>query len=91
MGITERERKAIKERRDVFCAFAIKEIEEHAGKIPDPMALFEEMPEEQKMQFVKKVLDDGLILLGLRKKKTVQIIEDEMIEIQNQSKRPNIS
>lgn len=82
LGVTAEEQKAVEERRDVFCSIATKEIEKHAGKVPNPMEFFERMPQEQKIGFAKKTLNDGLILLGLRKKKEMQKVEEEVMETQ---------
>lgn len=89
LGITEKERQALEHKREIFCGLATEEIKKHAGEVPDPMALFEQMPEEQKRSFAKKVIDDGLIMLGLRKKKVAQEAEEEMLEISNHNRVPN--
>lgn len=86
LGITEQERQALEKKREIFCGLATEEIKKHAGNVPDPMALFEQMPEEQKRSFARKVIDDGLVILGLRKKKVEQQAEEEMLEISNQDR-----
>lgn len=86
LGITEKERQALEHKREIFCGLATEEIKKHAGNVPDPMALFEQMPEEQKRDFARKVIDDGLIILGLRKKKMVQEAQEEMLEISNHNR-----
>ena len=86
LGITEKERQALEKKREIFCGLVTAEIKKHAGNVPEPMAVFEKMPEEQKRDFARKVIDDGLILLGLRKKKIVQEAEEEMLEISNHSR-----
>lgn len=88
LGVTAEEQRAVEERRDVFCSFATREIEQHAGKVPNPMELFERMPLEQKIGFARKTIDDGLTFLGIRKKKEMQKIEDDVLEIQGQYRRP---
>lgn len=77
LGTTVPEQKAVETRKDVFCSAATKLVEKHAGKVPDPMALFEKMPREQKIDFADKVLEEGLILLGIRKKKLTKEEEEE--------------
>lgn len=78
LGTTVPEQKVVEQRKDVFCSLATKEVEEHAGKVPQPMELFAQMPEEQKEKFARKVIEDGLVMLGLRKKKkTVEEKEEE--------------
>lgn len=41
------------------------------------MDLFEKMPREQKIGFADKVLEEGLIFLGFRKKKKTMVEEAE--------------
>jgi len=77
LGTTVPEQKVVETRKDVFCSLATKEVEKHAGKVPQPMELFAEMPEEQKIGFADKVIEEGLILLGLRKKKKTPEEEEE--------------
>ena len=80
LGVTVEEQKAVETRKDIFCSLATSEIEKHAGKVPQPMELFDRMPREQKIGFCEVVIQDGLILLGLRKKK--QVIEEEEEQLQ---------
>lgn len=77
LGTTVPEQKAVEERREVFCSAANRLVEKHAGKVPNPMDLFEKMPREQKIGFADKVLEEGLIFLGFRKKKKTMVEEIE--------------
>ena len=69
LGTTVPEQKVVETRKDVFCSLATKEIEKHAGKVPQPMEVFAVMPREQKIGFCEKVIQDGLVFLKIRKKK----------------------
>lgn len=87
LGVTAEEQMAVEERRDVFCSVATKEIVKFAGDVPNPMDLFERMPREQKIGFAEKTVNDGLVILGIRKKKEMQEIEDEVMQAEISHRR----
>jgi hypothetical protein len=76
LGITSTERKALEEKPHLLCTFAEKEIRENAGPVNDPMELFERLGPEQKRQFARKVVEQVLIYLGLRRKKKKELEEE---------------
>jgi len=76
LGITESERIEMEKKIHLFCAIGDKKIKDQVGENAKIDQVFDNMPEEQKEDFSKEVIIDGLILLGLRKKK----IEDEELE-----------
>lgn len=69
LGITQKERDALEQKHHVFCGYYSSTIREEAGKNANVDKIFDAMPEEQKHEFAQEVIEKGLVLLKLRKKK----------------------
>ena len=85
LGITQKERDALEKQHHVFCGFYNSTIREEAGKTANVDKIFDAMPEEQKLEFATEVIEKGLVLLKIRKKKESE--EQEQTEEQAQQIR----
>lgn len=69
LGITQKERDIMEQKHHVFCGFYNSTIRDEAGKGADVDRIFDAMPDEQKLEFASEVIEKGLVLLKVRKKK----------------------
>jgi len=75
LGVTQEERDAIEAKKHIFCGIGDKKIKEESGGKGSIDVIFDKMPEEQKLDFTIEVLNEGLQLLGLRKKKNKNLAQ----------------
>lgn len=78
LGITEEERKAYEKKKNIFCGLGDSMIKQNAGQTANIDKVFDSMPEEQKESFSRDVLEKGLILIGVRKKKNDKKKENDL-------------
>lgn len=69
LGITQEERQFFNSNYHKFCGVSDDMIKKQFGNSIDSDKLFNNFPEEQKLDFSQKVIEKTLILLGKRKRK----------------------
>lgn len=81
LGITQEEREIFNKKKHIFCGIGDKKIKDHVGETARIDKVFDSMPEEQKESYSKEVLDEGLKLIGIRKKKLKRIEDQEELTV----------